>query len=298
MQEEELKGQVRQFYDQIGWQKEAEGFYQNARYEDLRPISSEYIHRCHMRVKRHIVASGDYLLDAGSGPVQYDEYLTYSEDYRYRVCMDLSIVALKEAKKRLGEKGIYVVADIARLPFKPAVFDGIVSLHTIHHVPVEEKIGVYEGLYRCLKPGRSMVTVDGWTHVPLTGMMEFSIHAANRVRRWMGKIKSEGCDAPEPTPGTTNAEPLNNNAKEPVGTYVLKTSAKWFRKEMENRVAFKILVWRSVSVKFLRGVIHPELGGKFWLKVLYRLEELFPKFFGENGQYPIIVIEKPDTPKA
>ena len=51
---------------------------------------------------------GRFLLDAGSGPVQYDEYLTYSQDYRYRVCMDLSVVALQEARKRLGEKGIYV----------------------------------------------------------------------------------------------------------------------------------------------------------------------------------------------
>jgi len=95
MSPDSVKKEIGQFYDQIGWQLEGEGVYQNARYEDLRPVSSEYIHNCHMRVKRHLAPAGDFLLDAGSGPVQYDEYLTYSQDYRYRVCMDLSVVALQ-----------------------------------------------------------------------------------------------------------------------------------------------------------------------------------------------------------
>jgi hypothetical protein len=45
-------------------------------------------------------------------------------------------------------------------------------------------------------------------------------------------------------------------------------------------------------VKFLRSVIQPEWGGRFWLKVLYQLEEWFPHFFGEKGQYPLIIISK------
>ena len=76
------KQQVREFYDQIGWSQVGDGLYQNARYEDLRPVSREYIHKCHMRVKRHLAPKGDILLDAGSGPVQWPEYLTYSENYQ------------------------------------------------------------------------------------------------------------------------------------------------------------------------------------------------------------------------
>src|SRR5512138_3447029 len=83
-----IKQRVRQFYDQVGWQTVADGDghdivdtpseqpsgrYQNARYEDLRPVSQEYIHRCHLRIKRFLKPSGRYLLDAGSGPVQYAE---------------------------------------------------------------------------------------------------------------------------------------------------------------------------------------------------------------------------------
>ena len=34
----EIKQQVKDFYDQVGWQEVSEGVYQNARYEDLRPV--------------------------------------------------------------------------------------------------------------------------------------------------------------------------------------------------------------------------------------------------------------------
>ncbi|MEI8132534.1 MAG: hypothetical protein WCG34_08875, partial [Leptolinea sp.] len=94
MDNQDVKQQVRAFYDQVGWKTVGEGVYQNARYEDLRPVSREYIHRCHMRVKRYLQPSGDLLLDAGSGPVQYPEYLIYSEKYNHRVCLDISILAL------------------------------------------------------------------------------------------------------------------------------------------------------------------------------------------------------------
>ncbi len=289
MSANDLKQQVGKFYDQVGWQIEADGFYQNARYEDLRPVSAEYIHKCHMRVKRHLAPTGKYLLDAGSGPVQYDEYLTYSEGYQYRVCMDLSFVALQEARKRLGEKGIYIIADIANLPFATDTFDGIVSLHTIHHVPIDEKVDVYKGLHRCLKPGRTLVTVDGWSEVPLGSVMAFMMRVANRMRRWTGK------EAPPMPNGTSTGQKdaaEENSSQEPVGTFVLKTSAKWFHRVMEGQLPYEIRVWRSVSVKFLRSVIQPEWAGRFWLKVLYQLEEWFPHFFGEKGQYPLIIISK------
>jgi len=289
MSANDLKQQVGKFYDQVGWQIEADGFYQNARYEDLRPVSAEYIHKCHMRVKRHLAPTGKYLLDAGSGPVQYDEYLTYSEGYQYRVCMDLSFVALQEARKRLGGKGIYIIADIANLPFATDTFDGIVSLHTIHHVPIDEKVDVYKGLHRCLKPGHTLVTVDGWSEVPLGSVMAFMMRVANRMRRWTGK---EAPPMPNGTPTGQKDAAEENISQEPVGTFVLKTSAKWFHSVMEGQLPYEIRVWRSVSVKFLRSVIQPEWAGRFWLKVLYQLEEWFPHFFGEKGQYPLIIISK------
>ena len=100
--EREIKRQVREFYDRVGWKEVSEGIYQNARYEDLRPVSQEYIHRCHLRVGRHLAPQGHLFLDAGSGPIQYPEYLDYSLGYQRRICADVSITALKAARQRIG----------------------------------------------------------------------------------------------------------------------------------------------------------------------------------------------------
>ena len=101
---------------------------------------------------------------------------------------------------------------------------------------------------------------------------------ANRLRRWTGK------EAPKMPPDVQPNGQIGAGAKLPAGTFVLKTSAKWFHNVMKDQLPYEIRVWRSVSVKFLRSVIQPEWGGRLWLKMLYRLEEWFPHAFSEKGQ--------------
>jgi SAM-dependent methyltransferase len=279
------KEQVRQFYDRVGWQMEGD-FYQNARYEDLRPVSAEYIHRCHLRVNRHLNLAGHYLLDAGSGPVQYPEYLTYSEQYAYRVCLDISFVALKDARKRLGERGLYVVADVANLPFKPGVFDGIVSLHTLHHLPLGDQRRAYEDLYRVLAPASTAVIVNGWTDSPLMRRSQWLMQVVELLGRRFARLRGI-----HPIIEKTAPEGATKEAR-PTGTFVQKLDAAWLRREIGSRLDLRIFVWRSVSVRWLRAFIHAPFGGRFFLRILYWLEERSPEYYGENGQYPLIVISK------
>ena len=286
---DEIKQKVERFYNEVGWQLEANGRYQNAEYEDLRPVSADYIARAHARVGEHLAPNGDYLLDAGSGPVQYEAYLKYSYSYKRRVCFDLSIVALQEARKKLGDRGFYVVGDIAHLPFKEEVFDGIVSLHTIHHLPMEEKEACYLGLYRCLKPGRKIVTVDGWANFGLSRLWSRLVALAKRRIRKEFELKPLSS-----RPGTTGqAETEVKKEAGPSSTFVAKNDAQWFKRTFAGQFSFRIMSWRSVSVHFLRTVIGSNASGHRALKVLSWFEDRFPRFFGENGQYPLIVISKP-----
>lgn len=294
MTEGPIKKDVREFYDRVGWQRIDADRFQNAQYEDLRPVSKAYIHRCHMRVKRHLAPEGRYLLDAGSGPVQYPAYLTYSEGYKARVCMDISIVALRAAREKLGENGMFVVGDVAHLPFKSDAFDGIVSLHTIHHVPMEDKLPAYDELYRTLSPGQQMVVVNGWTNAPLmTHLSGFMIFMKRAHRWWRRNLKKEGIEVPA-GPEPEKAEDEEDQAP-PQGTYVHKLSAEWLTQALKDRMDHEILVWRSVSVPFLRAVFYEDWGGRFWLKGLFFLEELFPHLLGKVGQYPLVVVRKPES---
>ncbi len=275
MKVEHTKQQVREFYDEIGWTPNGGGLYQNAHYEDLRAVSREYIHKCHLRVNRHIARSGRYLLDAGSGPVQWPEYLTYSEGYRFRVCTDISMAAIKAARERLQGHGLYVIGDIANLPFLADVFDGVVSIHAIHHLPLGEHKQAYVELNRVLKPHRAAAAINGWYRPMLMRMAEPLI----RVGRWMsgrGRKRKKDWSLED----------------DPAGTFVQKMTPAWLRKELEGSVEIQIYSWRSLSPRFMRWFVRPQLGGRTLLRLVFWLEDLFPRFFGEHGQYPLIVIHK------
>ena len=278
---QETKQGVRKFYDQIGWQKVSAGAYQIAQYEDLRPVSRRYIQNCHLRVNRHLKLAGKYLLDAGSGPIQYPEYLTYSKEYQYRVCLDISIIALKEARNRIrNSHGLFVVADVANLPFKDETFDGVVSLHTLHHLTVSDYVPAYENLKCVLKKNRTAVIVNGWGESMLMRwfnkpilIMEklFSklIPSSKRKKKYTGVI-----------------------SKKPKSTFVQKLNAQRLRDLLGTDFPISKSVWRSVSVRFLHAMIHPFLFSRIWLRILLGLEELFPAFFSEKDQYPLITFTK------
>jgi ubiquinone/menaquinone biosynthesis C-methylase UbiE len=277
-----IKQQVQDFYNQVGWQEVSEGVYQNATFEDLRPISREYIHRCHLRILRHIKPQGKYLLDAGSGPIQYPEYLEYSKGYQYRVCVDISLVALQEARKRIDGHGLFVVADIANLPFKAITFDGEVSLHTIHHLPLGDHLTAYKELFRVLIPGSSMVVVNGWKNPPVERW-------AKAFRRITGKLWQTKQNSSDNQPLNANQPSLGQSEGK---TFVSKYDAAWFKEVVGKYLPYEIWVWRSVSVGIMRTYIHENRMGHWLLRMIFRLEELFPHYLGEKGVYPLIVIRK------
>ncbi len=278
----EIRSDVRNFYDSVGWRQVGEGLYQNARYEDLRPVSQEYIRRCHLRVLRHLPESGRLLLDAGSGPIQYPEYLEYSKGYERRVCLDVSKLALEEARVRIGDHGLYVVGDVSKLPFAESTFEGVVSLHTVHHVPSELQGEAFREMHRVQAQDSRAVVVYSWGgHSLLMRLFRLPI-------KWAQQMIASRSRTAEPT-GDSEVESL---LKSP-GTFVHHHDLSWIRGQLDRIQDYEIVVWRSVSTAFLRALIHRQTFGNGVLRILYRIEELAPHLMGRWGQYPLIVMSKP-----
>jgi SAM-dependent methyltransferase len=292
----EVKREVREFYDSVGWKEIADGLYQNARYEDLRPVAREYVHRCHLRVNRHLPRTGDLFLDAGSGPIQYPEYLEYARGFRYRVCLDISEVALRQARQRIGERGLFVIGDITRLPFEASAFDGLVSLHTIHHLPPGEQEGGFRELVRVLADGGRGVIVYSWgMHSVLMRLARLPIAAATSIRRMLTGEDGSNDRAPS---RLGRAESDREGLLSRPGTHTAHHDYRWAKAHLGDLPGFEIRVWRSVSTAFTRALIFDPLLGRIWLRILFRLEESAPRWFGRAGQYPLIVIHKGSSGKA
>ena len=300
----QVKEQVREFYDRVGWRTIGEGLYQNARYEDLRPVSAEYLHRSHLRVGRYLAPAGNFLLDAGSGPIQYPEYLEYSAGFTYRVCLDLSLRALIEARERLGARGLYVLGDVARLPFREGCFAALVSMHTIHHLPPAEHESAFRGLYRSLQPGGRAVVVHSWgarsglmrLAAPLVLLSSALRRAARRLRPGEARVGPERSQANGNGIDRTTAAEERTAAERLVGqpgTFTFRHDYNWFRTRLFDLPGFEIRVWRAVSVEFLRSFVHPKLLGSRLLRLVSWLEERLPHWLGRHGQYPMILFSKP-----
>jgi SAM-dependent methyltransferase len=287
----EIQSQVREFYDSVGWKKVSSELYQNARYEDLRPVSRRYIQRCHHRVKQSLPETGRYLLDAGSGPIQYPEYLEYSQGFTFRVCLDLSLRALREAQKRLGKHGLYIVGDISSLPFKADTFDGIVSLHTIHHLAARRHRTAFLELFKVLKSGGKAVVVTSWGHrSALMRFFKLPISAAFKLIRLYRRIVGMQPALPAQVEGASGDTVELLTAP---GTFTEKHDFQWVNQELSDFPHLDVLVWRSVNSSFLRAFIHDRLLGRLWLRVIFEIEELFPRLLGRLGQYPMILFRKP-----
>jgi len=271
----EDKQLVKNFYDQKGWFADEAGNYEDAViFEDLRPFAQDYIKKCHDRVSRYLNPSGTYMMDAASGALQYPDYLQYSANYKYRVCVDFSFTALSECKRKLGDKGLCILADMTNMPFKDGVIDGFVSLNTIYHIPKDEQATAIKELYRLLKTGGKGVVVYEWfKHSPWMNfwMLPFRgfVYIKNRILDGGAKLMG----------------------KKDAGRrlYYYAHSPEYFKKALPP---FKIKVWRSLSVHFMRYYLHSWLGGKKILDSVYAKEEKEPEVCGTKGEYPILWFEK------
>jgi len=296
---------VMRFYDEIGWQEVDESLYDDARrWEDLRPVSAEYLRNCHLRLGRRLPKTGAYLLDAASGPLQYPEYLTYSAGYDYRICADISLAALRGAQKKLGDKGIYLQCDVTCLPLKDCSVDGFVSLHTIYHVPAAKQLSAFLELYRVLKRQGKGVVVYYWgTGSPLMKLFTIRTPVRRLVKgalkrilppSMIEKLKERSGRAPAPDDLSAGApDPEAPTAPEPEpAPYFHAYDRAWYRREVASRCEVKIACWRSVSVPFLKRCIRKRLLGRQLLAVLFRLESAFPALFGRFAEYPMLLFAK------
>jgi ubiquinone/menaquinone biosynthesis C-methylase UbiE/uncharacterized protein YbaR (Trm112 family) len=286
------KKDVQDFYDQIGWQKAERGlFVDTLKFVDLRAVCRDYHRKCQMRVNRHLKPSGRYILDAASGPGVDPDHPSYQRDFGVRICVDLSFLALKQAKEKLGDRGVYLLADVTNLPLRDNLVDAAVSLHTIYHVPADEQKTAFEEIYRVLKPACTAVVVYSWgSHSFLMNLaflfLPLRVFKAIRKRVRVLKTFISRKKAQKPTGFSSKiSEGSQPKLYFYAHNYRYFASQKW-------PFDLDIRAFRSVSPLFTKTYVHRWLLGRQFLALVYWLEERLPYIAGRLGQYPLFIIRK------
>jgi SAM-dependent methyltransferase len=263
--EREVANQVKSLYETIGWTKTGEVTYDAQSSEDLRGAAMSYISDCRLRVLRHLPKTGDRLLDMASGPVQYPEYLRYSEGYKTRVCVDLSQRALEMAELKLGAHGQYLEGDFLELAVEPV--DAAVSLHTIYHIHKDSQEKAVRKLIGLTKPGGTIVIV-------YSNPFNLVSIILSPIRR-IAEILS----------------PRKKNGDRPDSIYFERFPLRWWSRFM-NTGTVRILPWRTFSTPVQRALFPDNQLGQRMFSFLFALEDRYPRFFAAIGCYPMIVINK------
>lgn len=158
----EITKDVKRYYDDYGWKENAQKIYNDTA---IFSRSERSGHDLYATLSRKRLAkqfgSGDLFLDAASGAIAHPEYLTYSRNFKFHVCVDISFSALEAAQSKLGSRGFYMMSDLAHLPFRSGTFDGIFSGYTIQHVAADNQAPAVRELQRVLSPNGVALIVNG-----------------------------------------------------------------------------------------------------------------------------------------
>jgi SAM-dependent methyltransferase len=256
-----IEDQVRDFYDNEGWQADpaADAVYADAQlWEDLRSCAAEYVSACRRKVLDHLPSSGERILDAGSGPIQYPEYLEYSAGFEKRVCVDLSQRALAEAQTKLGDRGDYVNASLLELPFPADHFDAAVSLHTIYHIERDRQETAVRELIRVVKPGARAVVVYANPD-----------RLAARLKRVARRSRDPG------------AGPI----------YFFAHPLSWWER-FAGEADVEIVPWRTLNANESRTLIPDNALGAGVFRAVLGFERAVPGLATWAGCYPMIILTK------
>jgi SAM-dependent methyltransferase len=268
---------VQRFYDEYGWVRNQTGSYNDtADFTDTRAVAVYYARACNRRIARQL-RSGRYLLDAASGAIPHQDYIQFSAHYDFRICLDFSITALREAKAKLGAKGLYVLGDITCLPFASDSIDDVISLHTIYHVPRAMAATAVDELVRVVRPGGRVVIVAIWASSPLMSLVM-------KGKAELGKLKRIVLARPRPAPFL--------RAQQEHELYFAPFDYERYRNEIAARHNARLRLWSATSVPFQKAFFADNRLGLLSAKLVLAMEQLFEPLAARFGQYPMFVVSK------
>ena len=259
---------VKDFYDNEGWQFSNSNSHDAVLNENLSEVASHYISKVRMRIKNHL-GDGGNLLDIGCGPIQYEEYVSYSEMFKLRICVDLSEKALKVAEQRIGLNGKYIVGDYLSLPpldFSP--YDGATLINVLYHVDKELQSTLVRKILSELNPGKKLVIVYSNPNTLSAAVTQTAVIGKHLFLRIFDK---------------QNARDLDN----PIYFYRHKPK---FWKQFSDSASIEILSWRTFSPPLEKLIFRKLLLGDLGLRMLFRLEQY--SFWAKFSEYPMIVLTK------
>lgn len=280
-QADDVKRSVQDWYDRFGWQKNDDGLYHDTALfsQDATVGHGYYETSSHLSFLDRL-KGGDFVIDAASGAMAHPETLSFSWHYRFRICVDLSITALREAERKVGNRGFYCLADICNLPFRSDSVDGAVSGYTIQHIPESQQEQAVRELFRVLRPGSHLCIMTDVKPRASHGAVVLAFRAARKLAKLLGMA------AP-----FRPAEAPSTWSKQPHALYFVARDVGWWQ-------ALGKTLSAPCSVECLRSLNKTEYDVIFGqstraAKLVRSMETIFARLLAPASPYCLVDITKP-----
>jgi len=147
---------VREFYDTYGWKTDGDSgtLLAETCHQDLNDPDERYRFGHELRYQKYFKSGGENFMDADCGAMPRPEM---AEGFQNHICFDISITGLKEAKRKLGDSGIYILGDLSALPFKDGTLDGVLASHCLYHVDKDLQVPVLREFHSVAKPTKNVL---------------------------------------------------------------------------------------------------------------------------------------------
>jgi SAM-dependent methyltransferase/uncharacterized protein YbaR (Trm112 family) len=281
-----IQQSVQRWYDEFGWQRNESGIYNDTAMFSQVSLTAHgfYELSSHLSLLNRL-SGGKFVLDAASGPLAHPEVLAYSWFYRYHVCVDISLTALREADAKLAGKGFYCRANICKLPFRDGVFEGIVSAYTIQHIADSQQATAVAELYRVLKPGAHLCVVF---NINRTRAHRVLVRAVSGIRKALRLLPIDTALRRE------QSQEVKGSHVAPHELYYHGRDLTWWRKLARG-------LTDSYSVEGFRLFDKAEFESLFGdsrraAKALRALEALFPRIAARMCTYLLVDLFKTKRP--
>ena len=284
------KSIVRSFYEHFGWSRDAAGVYKDvALFVDRRKVVEWYYVRTNRRVQRYIRrprAASSWMPARARSRI-----LNTSSNPRATIAASVRISRSKHSS-RLARNSVTAGCTCKRisprLPFKDGAFDAVVAAHILYHVPAPEQAKAVEELHRTTAQDGGCVILYTRKY-PLLARLRGLL----RAERWCATIPGfyrlhEWWKSRRPETKDTGSKP----AIERPPLYAHAYPYHWFEKSFPRSWSLQVRAWRAMGTTFSRRFVPDNPLGGLLVRIIYCLEDIFPRLLLRIGRYPMIIIQK------
>lgn len=258
---------VKTFYDEFGWQKDGTYSGEDNLFRAFPKAFREYARASGERTRNLFGARTGRLLVVGCGDMP-DMHVEIARQFSSVTCMDISEVALDISRRKLGDRGEYVLDSIVETASESEMFDAVFCAHVVYHIDAAQQERAVRQMIRLTRPGGRIVVVYANPRSP------FAIPGAlaRGFKALVGKARASNA----------NAIPELYYHAHPLGW--------WKRFGSACRVGF--VPYEVIGSRPARALLRGEaMASAFFRRALW-LETKFPNLAVRLWQYPTVVLDK------